>query len=243
MNENRWFPFSTRRKAASRIICLPEAGGRAATFREWQNLLPSQIEMIPVELPGHGTRYRETPLTRISNAVSAIADELDLDQTPVSLFGHSMGALLAFELAWKLHESKKNIAALFISGYPAPHLPWSKPLISHYGQAEFGQALVDDFGANASLLSDSYILALAYPTLRADLEMLETYIFEPRGLFTFPISVFGGDQDQEASKLELQAWQEHTSGRFLLRMLRGNHNFIHDSRASLIIAIKNDLGF
>jgi medium-chain acyl-[acyl-carrier-protein] hydrolase len=242
VNQNRWFPFTTWQKATSRILCLPDAGGRAAMFREWRNLFPAEIETVPVELPGHGTRYREPPLTRIDSAISAIAEALHFDETPISLFGHSMGALLAFELAWELKASKRNINTLFISGHPAPHLPWTKPLISHYDQKTFGRALVETFGADVALLSNEDLLAMAYPTLRADFEMVETYIFQSRGPLACPISVFGGDQDREASEDELTAWQEHTFSRFQLRTLPGNHNFIHDSRAGLIEAIRSDFG-
>jgi medium-chain acyl-[acyl-carrier-protein] hydrolase len=153
-----------------------------------------------------------------------------------------MGALLAFELAWELRSSGREIKTLFVSGHPAPQLPWIRPAISHLDPKSFAQGLVKKFGANDAILSSEDLLAFIYPSLRADFEMVENYIFQYRGKLDCPISVFGGVNDPEASEDELTAWREQASGPFHLRFLAGNHNFVHDSAASLLEAIKFDLG-
>src|ERR1700719_1242555 len=140
--KSRWLPFTTWRKAEIRLFCLPYAGGSAYLFKSWQDLLPSRIEVSPIEIPGHGTRFQEAPLVRVDLAVQSLADELHSDQTPISIFGHSMGALLAFELARELKSRGRRLNTLFISGHPAPHLPWTRPNIRNHEPKDFAQALV-----------------------------------------------------------------------------------------------------
>jgi medium-chain acyl-[acyl-carrier-protein] hydrolase len=237
-----WFPFTTWETARSRMLCLPDAGGSASSFREWQNLVPPGLDLVPIEIPGHGKRFAEPPASEVGQIVAPLRDELlKRDLTPPTcIFGHSLGALLAFELARELESAGVAPSMLFVSGYPAPHLPWRRPKISHYDPPRFARALVEEFNADAAILNED-LLAMAYPALRADFEIVEKYTFPDRGPLRCPISVFGGAQDPEASEEELGAWRRHTSGRFQLRVFPGIHSFVRDSRSDLLGAISSDL--
>jgi medium-chain acyl-[acyl-carrier-protein] hydrolase len=163
---------------------------------------------------------------------SAISGALD---RPFALFGHSLGASIAFELAGylKAHFGKEP-AHLFVSGNRPPHLPRTKPLLYNVPEAEFRAEVARLNGTPQGILDNAEAMAMVIPILRADFELIDTYRYQERPLLACPIRAFGGLQDPEVLRDELSEWQRHTASSFSLSMMPGDHFFITQSEPQLL---------
>ena len=227
-----WKP---NRSAGVRLFCFPYAGGGDSIFRAWQQSLADTIEVCPVQLPGRGSRIAELPCADINQlvgcAVQALASYLD---KPFALFGHSMGALIAFELARHMgREYSAQPIHLFVSGRPSPQ---TMSELSDLDQldSELPEMLQRQ-------IRNPELRELVLPVLRADLALCKSYIYTPATPFMFPITAFGGLDDHGVPRDHLEGWREHTTGRFVLRMFPGGHFFIDTCRLLLLEAISKDL--
>jgi medium-chain acyl-[acyl-carrier-protein] hydrolase len=233
---------SPRPRAAARLFCLPYAGSGVAPFRPWANLLPPTVELCLVQLPGRETRLREAPYADLSTLVAALAEALGpaLDR-PFALFGHSMGALLAFELARATQRRGLAVPVhLFVSGRRAPQLPDPEPPIRHLADDSFVHEIVRRYNAiPRAVLEDEDLVRLFLPTLRADLTMLETHQHNSDEQLGCPISAFGGVDDARARRDDLLAWRFFTRQSFQLHQYAGDHFYLNaDSlRADLVTRI------
>ncbi|WP_413173053.1 thioesterase II family protein [Anabaena azotica] len=230
-------------QAKLRLFCLPYAGGSAIIFRTWPNDLPPTIEVCPIELPGRGRKMNLPPYTEMQPLVSEIAQNIIpyLDK-PFAIFGHSMGGLVSFELA-RLLRSDYNLTPLhlFISARNAPQITPAKRPIYNLPDAEFWQEIRNFNGTPDDVIENEEIIQLFLPILRADFTVLDTYNYTHQPPFDFPISVFGGLQDQEFTDYELEAWKEHTIAFFNLHKFEGNHFFIKESQNVLLKSISQQL--
>lgn len=225
-----------------RLFCLPYAGGGSAIFRPWLHQLPSSIEICPIQLPGREERLRERPLTQLAPLVQTLAQELYpyLD-VPFAFFGHSMGALISFELTRQLRSQQAPLPVhLLISGRSAPHISDGKRLHMLSDQALL-QELRTLKGTPQSVLDSSELMQLLLPTLRADFSICETYTYIDRPPLNCAISVFGGESDPEAPLKSLQDWSLHTCSPLSLHLLPGDHFFLHTSRPLLLEKIAHEL--
>ena len=230
-------------QAILRLFCFPYAGSGSGIFRSWLNCLPINVEICPIELPGRGMRLMEPPFTRISPLVEAIALSLlpYLNQ-PFACFGHSMGALISFELTRLLRDRyDRSPVHLFISGRRAPQIPDLDPPIHALPDPDFIDKLRHLNGTPAAVLENDELMQLLLPTLRADFAVLETYAYVPEPPLECPITTFGGLQDAEVSYKQLEAWRDQTLATFSLQMLPGNHFFIHSAQALLLEALAQAL--
>jgi surfactin synthase thioesterase subunit len=226
-----------------RLFCFPFGGGGASTFSDWSAFLPTGIEVLPVQLPGRENRLIEPPVTSmprlIAELIEAFSSYLDL---PFVFFGHSMGALIAFELARELRRVHlPSPRWIFISGHPAPHMPRRRPYISHLTPTEFTRALCEYFNFDPSLLESQDIMDFILPALRADYELVESYAYVDDYPFQLPFSVFGGSKDPETTEEELLAWKRHTTGPFRIGIFSGDHFFIKTCRQAFLDQIAPDL--
>jgi len=241
-----WFT-SQRPNAGARLrlFCFPYAGGGAAIYRLWPQSLPSEVEACMAQLPGRGTRLREEPFTNLDALVAAVAEAIaPLLDKPFALFGHSMGAMISFELARRLREQgQPQPSHLFISGRRAPQLPNDDPISYNLPDAELGQELLRLNGTPKEVLEHPELMELMLPLLRADFSVVETYDYRPGVPLDCPLTVFGGLRDAEVSREQLDAWREQTTGEFALRMLPGDHFFLNDAQAQtlLLSAVARDL--
>ena len=198
--------FSARPIAALRVICFPYAGGRVTSFRPWAVALPGWIDVWGVQLPGHDGRLLEPPISSVRAIVDAVVPALlaELDR-PYALFGHSMGALVAFEVARALQARGAPPAAhLLVSGRRAPHLPAHEADIHDLDNEAFVAEMGHRYGGiPAELLRHPDVMDLLLPVLRADMTAIETHVHTPGEPLICPISVFGGDTDPYASPAEL----------------------------------------
>ncbi|HTF67339.1 MAG TPA: alpha/beta fold hydrolase [Edaphobacter sp.] len=224
--------LSDGRGAKLRLFCFPYAGGTTHMFREWQKYFMPQVELCLVHLPGRGKRFGERLFTRLNFLVDVIAQEIrDKLQTPFALYGHSMGALISFELCRELRRRYKiEPAHLFVSGKRAPHIMLSKPVSFNLPRNEFIDELRRLNGTSSNLLDHDEAMDLLLPVLRADFEMVETYEYHFEEPLSCPIAVYGGVQDERVPIEGLYAWKEHTSGDCKVRMFPGGHFFIQNYR-------------
>jgi medium-chain acyl-[acyl-carrier-protein] hydrolase len=236
-----WFVYpSTRSKATVRLFCLPYAGGGAAPFRPWAHLLPPEVELCIVQLPGRETRLRETPYASMTSLVedlaTAIAPALD---RPYALFGHSMGALAAFELVCALQRHRRDAPMhVFVSGRRAPQLPDPEPPISHLADDSFVREIMRRYNAIPKvILDDQDMLRVFLPTLRADLAMLESHVYRDSGKLDCPITAFGGVHDPRASREDLVAWRAQTRRSFQVHQFPGDHFYLNPQRQALVAQI------
>ncbi|MFE7409388.1 thioesterase II family protein [Streptomyces laurentii] len=242
---NPWFAQRGPREEESgiRLFCLPYAGGSASAYRAWSGLAPDRVRVHPLELPGRGTRWGETPVARMPLMTESLADALaeHLDR-PYGLFGHSMGALIAFELTRTLRAKGLPLPRhLFVSGSNAPDLPRTRRPIHTAPDTEVVEELRFLGGTPAELLEDPALMKLVLPALRADFSLLETYRYQAQSPLPMPMIVFGGDRDPLVKSGQLHRWLRQTSAAGRLEILPGEHFFLHSAAAKMLTTIAEDL--
>lgn len=212
-----------------RLFCLPYAGGGAQVYRPYPQALPVDVEVCAIQLPGRERRFREPALKSVEAIVDQLAPVLgELFDRPYAIFGHSLGALVGFELVRRLRKEGRPLPLhLFASGHRAPHLPDPDPPIHHLPDAQFVEELRHLNGTPQEVFESPELLELILPVLRADFTAAETYAYRSDAPLSCPITALGGTRDAMISRDELQAWQEHTSIDFELYLLEGDHFFIH----------------
>jgi medium-chain acyl-[acyl-carrier-protein] hydrolase len=240
----RWLAYrEVNPRARLRLFCFPYAGGGASAYRGWAASLPADVEVCPVQLPGRESRLREPAFDRPELLVAAVADALatHLD-LPFAFFGHSMGAMLSFELARELRRrGSAPPLHLFVSGRRAPQVPSREEDIHDLPEPEFLAKLRELNGTPEEVLQHTELMRLLIPVLRADFTVNETYVFRPEEPLDLGISAFGGLGDQEVTREDISGWSEHARGPFRLRMLPGDHFFLHSARDLVTESVARDL--
>lgn len=241
---NSWILQPKPNAAASlRLFCFPFAGGGAQSFRTWPDALPNTVEVCPVQLPGRELRIKEPPFSNVVPMLEPLATAIrpSLDK-PFAFFGHSMGAIIAFELARKLRRDHNLLPeCLIVSARVAPHLPIPRAPIHNLPLAEFLEALKGLKGTPKEVLENQALMDIVTPLLRADLAVHEAYGYLEETRLQCPILAFGGLQDTEASRQAIDAWQEHTTGGFVRRMLPGDHFFIVTAQTLFLRTLSQEL--
>lgn len=230
-------------QAKMRLFCFPYAGGGAVIYRNWSDMLPQDIEVCPVQLPGRGKRLMEPAYTRLMPLVEDLVPALfPYFDRPFAFFGHSMGAMISYELSRVLNrEYKIGPDYLFISGRRAPHLPPVEWETYRLPEAEFIENLRNLEGTPAEILENEELMQLMLPLLRADFEVVQSYNHILGPPLDCPLSVYGGLGDSRVRKEHLEAWRKHTTSSFRLRMFPGNHFFLRTSQHQLIRSLLTDL--
>ena len=214
-------------RAQLRLFCFAYAGGSAWIFRPWAKQLPTNIEVYAIELPGRGKRLIEPALTDLDTIIQSLGPQLlPLLDMPFAFFGHSMGALIAFELCrWLRQTVQLSPRHLWVSAARAPQLSMPPPLMHQLPEQDFINRLKQYQGTPISVLNNSELMDLMLPTLKADFTVLETYAHQPRAPFKFPITGLWGEQDNIVTQADVAAWQVHTT-RFELQTIAGDHFFL-----------------
>ncbi|HEX2086013.1 MAG TPA: alpha/beta fold hydrolase [Solirubrobacteraceae bacterium] len=237
-----WLPIAAPPGAPLRLYCFPHSGAGTVGYRDWSTLAPD-LGPVPVRLPGRESRVGEPPIDDLDLLVERLVDEVvGSFEPPYVLYGHSVGAIVAFELV----RAQRRLGlpmpeGLVVSGRPAPQLRRRGP----------GMHLLSDEGLAADVLSlggvpeqiaaRPKLLAFFLPLLRADLTLTEGYRYVHEPPLDIPIAAFGGEEDPKAWPDEMAAWREQTTARFTVRVLGGGHFFPLEQGPALLRMIRDDV--
>ena len=220
--------YRPARNAAARLVCLPHAGGSAPFFLPVADALSPAVDVVAIQYPGRQDRRTEQPVSDMATLADQIHGILRRQpELPMALFGHSMGAALAFEVALRLEadEHRGGPTRLFASGRRGPsthreekvHLQDDNGLLAEVRRLN---------GTASSLLGDDELMRAALPSLRADYRIAETYSCDPEATVNCPISVLTGDNDPKTTVDEAKEWARHTTASSDLHVFPGGHFFL-----------------
>ena len=242
---DRWIKvFEPRPHAPLRLFCFPYAGGGASVYRLWPRGLPADLEVVGVQPPGRESRWRETALrdadAMADEALHAIEARLD---RPFAFFGHSMGAIVAYEVAHRLDAAGGPAPRhLIVSGRPAPSVPEVHPPIHDLPREEFIEQIRRYSGTPEEVLQNDELMSLLEPLLRADFAVSESYEHDPgRAKLDVPLTAIGGTDDPDVPVDALEPWSEETSGPFRKHVIEGGHFFVNEQRDETLAIVARTL--
>ncbi len=237
-----WLSREPSADACRRLICFPHAGAGAAAYRLWAS--DADLEVLPVRLPGRESRYREPAPRRLRALAEEVAGVLDpvLDRD-FAFYGHSLGAVLAFEVTRALLDRDgKCPGTLFVGASPPPGAPLGGlDEVVGLGDEELVAALAHRFGTADEALAHPELVKLLLPVMRADLEMLATYRPLPGRPLPCPVVAFYGDEDVYFGRDVVAGWDSQTAGSFALEQASGGHFFVADPDGWLRERLKQHL--
>jgi len=231
-------------KAVLRLFCFHYGGGSASAFRSWVDFLPTNIELVAVQLPGREGRFREAFVTKFNDLIDTLAVVMEpyLDK-PYVVFGHSLGSIKSFEWIRELKRRGLKQPLLYIpSGMSAPQYRQDEPPISCLPEKEFIEELLKDYGSTLRTSLDKEELREVFlPQLRADFGLLESYQYRQGTKLDCPILAFAGEDELDIGDKELQGWSELTNGHFDSKRFLGDHFFIHSSENQVLDVVSQQL--
>lgn len=230
--------------AALRLFCLPYSGGSASVFRQWQRLLSiPELEVCAIQLPGREQRFQERPFFHMHELIPALGEAiLPLLDRPFVLFGHSLGALIAFCLSrWLRSEQRRLPRLLMVSGRAAPQVGLRRPPVHHLPDTAFIQELAYYGATPKAVLDDPELRELFLPMLRADFSLFETYTHKEEPPLPCPIVACTGESDHAVLRADVESWRVHTASTFTLHTFDGGHFFLNTASAALLQILAGEL--
>lgn len=224
------------------VFCFPHAGGGASAFRTWQHVPTERLRILAVKLPGREDRLAEPAIRAIDELADPLAGVVEqMARRPYAFFGHSMGALVAFEVIRKLRERSNNGPVhLFVASCQAPDA--MPPTHLHdLPKAQFVPAVRSFGGMRGEVLREPALMQLLEPTLRADLALCELYQYRPQPPLACGITVFGGARDTRVTRSSLTGWRRQTAGSFELHIFSEGHFYLESRREQLVGVITDRL--
>lgn len=226
-----------------RLYCFAYAGGHAGVFMPWQAALEPHIEVCAVQLPGRGSRMGEAPMTSIPALVDRIAEVIaSQDERPFAFFGHSLGALLAFEIA--RHRARNGLPApvhLFVSGCEAPTHRGSPKNLHLLSDAQLLDEIKGYNGTPPEVLANEELMELILSVMRVDFALEPGYVYEPGPPLAMPMTVLAGSQDRHGLWKEVGRWTEQTQGHGRVQWFDGDHFFINARQQDVIDCVRSEL--
>jgi len=224
-----------------RLFCFHYAGASASIFRSWEEALPEEIELVAVQLPGREYRLDESLLTDMHGIAGLVSEILPLDKR-FAFFGHSMGALLGFEVARLLREQGlRQPEMLIASGRNAPQFKWRDAGMQLLPDDEFVAAVIAYKGIPESLLQNAALRDLLLPRIRADLTISAQYRYIEKDPLECPITVLFGNQDELSTEAGLNGWLAQTTAEVRYFRFAGNHFFLHSAERLVLSTIAEEL--
>ncbi len=230
-----------------KLFCLPYAGGSAAIYNKWRHYLDRRIELHPLDLAGRGRRIYDPLYDSIAEAVDDVYKIIDsqLDQMPYSLFGHSMGGIIAYELALKIRNSQRpQPIHLFFAGRGAPNVPGEDEKNFHQlPEEEFKKEILELGGTPKEFFEHPELIDVLLPMLRSDFKIAETYKFAETGEIKpldYDISVFIG-KEEDVTAEQMHGWRVHTTGICAVYYFAGEHFFINEETERIVKIVNRTL--
>ncbi|MGW4642240.1 thioesterase II family protein [Sphaerisporangium sp. NPDC004334] len=237
MTSQRWISWRHQNPAAgARLYCLPYAGGGTRMFDSWAGALGPGVEVCPILLPGREDRIAEDPVARLDELVPMLIDGLAPTMTkPFALYGHSMGGLVAYELALRLCEKGNDVPVrVYLSGCGPAAIPEGR---RHHllPDEEFIEELRKMNGTPPEFFEDRDLVDLLLPTIRADFQLSETSAAAEGSVLPVPITAFAGAQDPSAPPDDVRRWSAHSGAGFDFHVFPGDHFFVHECPEMLAV--------
>lgn len=232
-----------------RLFCFPYAGGGARAYTPWARELPGEVELVALRPPGRETRIGEPPYRSLGPLVSELAEVVRpwTADKPYLLYGHSMGALVAYELTRRFRDAGiASPAKLVVSGRRAPHAGREVERLHDLPDDDLVDALDRLGGTPDAVLDNREVMSLLLPTIRADLAVVEGYDHVPGPPLSVPVSAYGGRDDPWVDAASLAAWARHTVGPFRAVQVPGAHFFLAGAADVFLSALSaeiRELGF
>ncbi|MFM9279570.1 thioesterase II family protein [Paenibacillus jiagnxiensis] len=227
-----------------KLFCLPYAGGSAALYMKWKSFLHPSIHIVPIELAGRGKRYSEPFYSDIEQAVHDIYEKIkdELDKLPYALFGHSMGGLLAFEIAHKIQvQEHRAPKIIFLSGKNPPHCQ-NHRFIHHLPNKELINEILEMGGTPKEILQHNELLEILIPILRADFTLVENYHCNKREeILDCDLVIMNGRQDNLTKNSDMKEWSRYTKREVRTYHIDGGHFFINEHLESVLNLIHKEL--
>lgn len=230
-------------EAPWQLFCFAHAGGGPSFFRPWQATLAPEIAIRPVLLPGRERRLDESPFRHVAQLIEPLCAALEPHlNRPYALFGHSMGAVVAYEAARRFSDgSAAGPACLLVSGRRAPGLAGHRRRLSGLPDDEFLAEVARLNGTPPEVLGEPELLAMLLPALRADFELAETYQPLPGGRLRCPVVAYLSVSDPDVDQAAMLGWQDVTTGEFTMRVFSGDHFYLKGGRADVVNAVRADM--
>jgi len=226
-----------------RLYCFTYAGGSATVYLPWHRALPEGVELCAVQLPGHGMRLREPLLSDVPTLMRQLLEVFSQEtRLPFVFFGHSLGSLLAFELARlaRLHHMAQPLH-LIASGSDAPQLRRPPKKLNALDDTPLLDALTAYDGTPKELLENAELMALALPVSRADFALAANYTYRPAPTLTMPITVFQGRDDHELDLKHVHDWSRETTAECDLQWFEGRDFFINSAHTEVMASLNTVL--
>jgi len=228
-----------------KLFCLPHAGGSSIYYSQWRKIINTDIEIIPLELSGRGRRYAEEFYNNFDEALSDLFNEISikLDNNEFAIFGHSMGAILAYELAYKIKETKdKEALTLFFSGRCPPHIVENEKYIYLLPDKQFIDEIIKYGGIPKEVLAEKELMEMVIPILRADFRVLNTYKYiQKEHKFNCDIVALTGKDDEGVNIKNFLQWKEHTNSSCIVHEFQGGHFYLKNNISKIINIISEKL--
>lgn len=241
-----WFMRRPLARPRMRLFCLAYAGGSAVGYLDWQESLAPDVEVCAIQLPGRGNLFHEPAITDMNallgSLVPAVAERIGQDALPCALFGHSLGALLAFEIARGLPaHARGRLRHLFVSGCEAPSDRSPSKYLHRLPDAELIEELKRFDGTPPEILEHRELMELVLPTIRADFTLAENYAYVPGPSLPMPMTVLAGREDDDCEASRIRSWSRETECEVDFAWLDGGHFFIQSQRAAVVGRIRETL--
>jgi medium-chain acyl-[acyl-carrier-protein] hydrolase len=238
-----WLVKSSCARPVLRLFCFAYAGGNSSIYLDWQRSIHPGIEICPVQLPGRGARYHEAPYAAWSPLMADLSRLIARhSEVPFAFFGHSLGALIAFELA--RHCRMQRVAMprhIIVSGCTAPHLRRPPRRLYELDDDGLIAAMAEHNGTPRQLLGNRELMELVLPVIRADFRLGDAYSFVPDFPLAVPLTVMAGRADPYTSPAEIAQWARHSVAAVETRWFDGDHFFINDDSADMVSALNEAL--